>query len=975
MMHDRARDIIDVVGRNDAGERIFTQHAAQYGFYYPDPKGKFTSIFGDKLGRFNTTSRKAFLKEKKSFGNKLFESDVNVVFRCISENYLDAPVPKLNIAFFDIEVDFHKENGFAPPDDPFNAITAISVHPNWLDRTVCLVIKPSGMSQEEADDIVNSFASDVYLLDTEEELLQVFLELIGDADILSGWNSESFDIPYTTNRISRVLGKSYTRQLCLWDQFPKKRMYESYGKEQETYDLVGRIHMDYMQLYKKYTYHEMHSYSLDTITEHELGEKKVDYEGTLDQLYNNDFKKFIEYSIQDTSLLRKLDDKLQFIDLSNVLAHANGVLLPTTMGAVAQTDQAIINEAHGRGLIVPDKVRGQAHIPAAGAYVATPVTGMHNWIGSIDLNSLYPSILRSCNMSPECIVGQVRHTLTNAGLREVIMKGKGFADEVSNPDDMDEVFKFGKSMKDSPFPKYWEGRFACDEYLLVVEKDKGTELIIDFEGGESYTTTGAEIHDLVFNSGKPWCISSNGTIFTFEKQGVIPGLLARWYSERKVLQMAALLCRDMKDSGFDLQNSMLATDISALMADLPVGRGAKMDPFALAELVIAKDAGRLARYMVEFNLVLDGTIMNTMGDKPTDADFAFWDKRQLVKKINLNSLYGALLNPGSRFTDPRLGQSTTLTGRTIARHMSAATNEVITGLYDHVGQSIIYGDTDSVYFSAYPAYKDQIDSGEFKWDKDTIIELYDAVGNQVNETFTGFMADLHNCPAQYGKIIAASRESVAESGMFISKKRYGLLVYDDEGKRVDINGKRGKLKVTGLEIKRSDTPAYMQEFLKEILQETLEGASEDAMITRIREFRQEFKDMPPWEKGTPKRVNNLTTYTNKWGKTGKCGVGHVMAAINYNRLIEMHNDKYSLPIIDGMKTIVCKLKPNPLGMTSIGIPTDEKRIPDWYKELPFDNDLMEETIITKKISNLLGTLDWDLSRTETKTTFHNLFDF
>jgi hypothetical protein len=106
MMHDKDRDIINVVERSEAGERYYTQHPAQYVFYYPDKKGKFTSIFGDTLGRFSSTSRKAYLKEKKGFG-KLFESDLNPIFRCISDNYLEAPVPKLNIAFFDIEVESH----------------------------------------------------------------------------------------------------------------------------------------------------------------------------------------------------------------------------------------------------------------------------------------------------------------------------------------------------------------------------------------------------------------------------------------------------------------------------------------------------------------------------------------------------------------------------------------------------------------------------------------------------------------------------------------------------------------------------------------------------------------------------------------------------------------------------------------------------------------------------------------------------
>jgi len=808
---------------------------------------------------------------------------MNVVFRCLADHYMDAEAPKLNIAFFDIEVDFDKKLGFAPPEDPFNAITAIGVHLNWLDKTVCLVIKPRSMSQAEAEEICSGFDSDVFLMDTEEELLETFLMLVEDADILSGWNSEGFDIPYIVNRLARLLGKDYTKKLCLWGQFPKKRTYENYGKEAQTYDLVGRVHLDYMQLYMKYTYNVMHSYSLDAITEHELGEKKVEYEGTLDQLYNNDFRKFIEYNIQDTDLLRKLDDKLQYIDQANLLAHSNTVLLQTTMGAVAQTEQAIVNEAHARGMVVPDKRRGQEHTQAAGAYVANPVKGMHDWVGSMDLNSLYPSILRSCNMSTETIVAQVRHSITEP-----------------------EIDKFRQKYKENPVAKYWDGKFACVEYELVMAKDREITLYLDFEDGKSYECSGAEIYDLVFNQGKPWCITSNATIMTFEQQGVVPSLLERWYSERKELQAKA---REFK------------------------------------------------------------------GVKGKEKEFAFWDKRQLVKKINLNSLYGALLNPHCRFFDQRMGQSTTLTGRTIARHMAAQTNEVIAGKYDHTGPAIIYGDTDSVYFSAYPVYADEIASGEFKWDKDTIIQLYDTIGEQVNETFPAYMERAHNCPERYGRIIAAARETVGEKGLFISKKRYGILVVDDEGTRMDVDGKRGKLKVMGLEIKRSDTPEYMQDFLKKILTETLEGATEEQIIEEIKEFRQRFRDMSPWEKGTPKRVNNLTKYTKAWERTGKCGVGHVMAAINYNQLRNMHNDNYSMEIVDGMKTIVCTLKQNPLNMSSIAIPTDEKRIPEWYKELPFDHDEMEEKIITKKINNLLGTLGWDLSRAESKTTLDDLFDF
>jgi|TARA_B110000467_G_scaffold154106_1_gene165095 DNA polymerase elongation subunit (family B) len=889
---DRQRDVLRVVERNN-GKREFKEFPARYQFYYQDPRGKFKSIFGDSLDRVVCNTSKKFNTEKKIHGHKkLFESDLNPLFRCFSENYDATDTPDLQTAFFDIETDFDQEKGFAPPEDPFNQVTAVSVHLSWLERTICLAIKPNTLTKEQATEICNKF-EDTMLFDTENAMLEAFLDLIDDADILTGWNSEGFDIPYMVNRIARVLSKSHTRKFCLWDLYPKRRMFERFGAENETFDLIGRVHLDYMQLYRKYTYHEMHSYSLDAIGEYELNERKVEYEGTLDQLFNNDFETFIAYSRQDVDLLVRLDAKLQFIDLANVLAHSNTVLLQTTMGAVAQTDQAIVNEAHQQGFIVPDKKYDKDTTQAAGAYVADPKRGMHKWIGSMDLNSLYPSIIRSCNMSTETIIGQVRHTFT----RELLEKAK-------------------------TIPEAWEGRFATPEYELVMAKDTTEIMHIDFEGGENFEATGAEIYEIIFNSGQPWIISANGTIFTYEKKGIIPGLLERWYAERKILQKNAI---DAREEG---------------------------------------------------------------GDK-----FAYWDKRQLVKKINLNSLYGALLNPGSRFFDSRLGQSTTLTGRSIARHMAAKVNEIMAGEYNHVGDAIVYGDTDSTYFSAYPMLKDEIEKGEIEWTKDSITAYYEAVCEEVNKTFPNYMNKAFHTTVDLGAIIAAGREISAQSGLFITKKRYAALVYDNEGKREDTDGKPGKVKAMGLDLKRSDTPAFMQEFLKELLMTTLTDGTEEAVIKRIIEFRKEFRGMDSWKKGTPKRVNNLTKFrgiVNKYDKTKNNAIrdgrsandikkpalpGHVRAALNWNTLRDINSDKYSIEINDGMKTIVCKLKDNPLGYTSVGYPTDETRLPDWFTALPFDDDLMEHTIITKKLDNLLGVLKWDLDAGAARNTFADLFDF
>ena len=357
-----------------------------------------------------------------------------------------------------------------------------------------------------------------------------------------------------------------------------------------------------------------------------------------------------------------------------------------------------------------------------------------------------------------------------------------------------------------------------------------------------------------------------------------------------------------------------------------------------------------------------------------NIEYEFWDKRQLVKKINLNSLYGALLNPGSRFFDQRLGQSTTLCGRNIVRHMSAEINKILTGEYDHVGETIIYGDTDSCYFSAYPVFENDIKEGKLEWNKEKAIELYDVICNEANTTFPSFMSKAFNVPRDQGKLISASKETISSAGIFITKKRYAVLVYDLEGNRVDV-GEPGKIKAMGLDLKRSDTPAYMQDFLSELLLMTLTNETEENIISKIQEFRNDFRNKPNWEKGTPKRVNNLTRHTKVYEKTGRCGIGHAMAAINWNKLRKMYSDRYSLEIVDGMKTIVCKLRNNPMNMTSVAYPIDELRIPSWYKELPFDDTAMENSIVDKKIDNLLGVLKWDLRKSKTNETFDKLFDW
>jgi DNA polymerase elongation subunit (family B) len=307
--------------------------------------------------------------------------------------------------------------------------------------------------------------------------------------------------------------------------------------------------------------------------------------------------------------------------------------------------------------------------------------------------------------------------------------------------------------------------------------------------------------------------------------------------------------------------------------------------------------------------------------------------------------------------------------------MASKVNEIIAGKYDHRGESIIYGDTDSVYFSAHRSLTKEIDSGQIPWTKESVIALYDKIAEEMNTTFTSFMTKAFHCPVTRGSVIKAGRELVASKGLFITKKRYAVLYYDIEGNRTDITGKEGKVKAMGLDLKRSDTPVFVQDFLSKILYMVLIGKTEDDVLKEITKFRLEFKAMPGWEKGSPKRANNVTKYSELEKQKGKANMpGHVRASMNWNRCREMYGDKYSLPILDGAKVIVCKLKNNPMGYTSIAYPTDELRIPQWFQDLPFDGDGMEESILDGKLDNLIGVLDWDVQSTETTNTFNKLFE-
>lgn len=868
--YDRKQDTV-VVWERVGKERQVKRYPAPYYFYFEDANGEYTSIYGKKLSRFDAANKNEFEAAKKRH-TKLYESDISPMDKILMNHYYQRDTPDLNYTLLDIEVDYNRDKGFASPENPYAPINAVTVWHQWLNKYITIAIPPpiwkqNGWGMEKISDEVKA-KTDIRLAENEAELIKMMMEILEDTDVISGWNSEFFDLPYMVKRTEIVLGRAIARR---WSRIegaaPKFSEVEKFGKAHQRVAISGRQHLDYLELFKKFTFEGRQSYSLANIADEECPDvPKISYTGSLEGLYQNDFNFFILYNIRDVEVLEALDDKFKFISLANELGHVNTVILPKVLGSVHPIDCGIMNFVHHElGLIVGDKVHKVGN-KIKGAMVMTPKVGLHDWIGSIDINSLYPSVYRTLNISPEMIIGQF-----------------------------------------TCFDDDWEKIYARTGDLITLKLEDNTTI----------ETTASEWHDIL--EAKQWAVSAYGTVFDQSKgDGFIPQLLADWYAKR--VEMKGTMKKHIRASAKMVEGS----------------------PEHIAE-----------RKLVDF-----------------------WDRKQHTYKILLNSLYGATINEWCRFYDPRLGASTTSTGRQITKHMTETAGELITGefhpvtcrqvvkpdgkiedVYECESEAIIYGDTDSVYFATL------VD------DEETAIAIADIVGVGVNDSFPPFMQQAFLARDDFKDGIQCGREIVGKRAIFQAKKRYVIWVIDDEGEKKD------KLKAMGSEIKKSDTPKPIQKFLKNVIDQLMRVGDEKAIEKYVNDFRETiFKPETLFSIGITRGVNNLEKYYKEYcliEKTGKGKVripGHVRAAINHNEQIIATGDKYTAPIQSGDKVKVYYLKPNEMGYTSICISGDATDFPPWWDKIEVDLEDMEFRLIDKKLGHTFTAIGWDVPTLQNSLT-------
>ena len=365
---------------------------------------KFKTLQGEPVGEIqpgNMKECREFISKYHDidnfdvYGNDKFE--FSFIAEHFPEEHIDYDYSQIRIAYLDIETG--SENGFPNVETANEEVTAITMK---IGKKVYVFGRGEFVTDRE-----NVF---YFRFDSERAMLQKFFEMWDkeSPDIMTGWNIDTFDIPYLVNRAMRLFDdkKNPYKLLSPWRKLREYKMFGLGGQELQTYEIYGVETLDYLAMYRKFTYINQESYRLDHIAFVELGERKLDYseQGSLHLLYKNDYQKFIEYNIKDVELVEQLENKMKLLEMIVSLAYLSKVNYSNTFGQVRMWDTLIYNNLLRKNIVIPPKTTSHKSSQFEGAYVKDPILGSHDWVVNFDLNSLYPHLIMQYNLSPETLI-------------------------------------------------------------------------------------------------------------------------------------------------------------------------------------------------------------------------------------------------------------------------------------------------------------------------------------------------------------------------------------------------------------------------------------------------------------------------------------------------------------------------------------------------------------------------------------------
>lgn len=484
---------------DENGKKKYEKVPAPLYFYTQNSEGEYKSITGQPLKKveFDTYAKWRDAKEMfKSAGQELFEASVDPENRFILDTYSHREIkkPKLDVHFIDIEV--HSESGFPEPEVAEHPITIITIYSTRHEKYIILtcIDFDRNFCVDGSDKPFLSDRDIVKIYKTEKEMLEGYIKFVNltQPDIISGWNSSGwadkqyssngFDVPYIINRINVVMeDKDAAKALSPLKMINKMVMPQKNGKDRIIYEIIGITLIDYLDLYKKYHQGEQESFKLDYIAKVEIGETKVKFKGSLRDLFKNDPQLYCQYNIQDVSILKNLDNKLQFMDMMIGICYNCKCLFEQFSKTTRVLDGAFMSRLILEKIVLPDPQQITEEGQFVGAYVKEPIPGIYDWVISYDATSLYPSVMMQHNISPETKV-----MVAAPAAASIIMDALE-----------------GKEIDENEL-KYDSGVMGknCKEVIELIKQN-------------NYT------------------IASNGAIYRHDKVGIVPKFVKEWFDNRK----------------------------------------------------------------------------------------------------------------------------------------------------------------------------------------------------------------------------------------------------------------------------------------------------------------------------------------------------------------------------------------------------------------------------------------------------------
>jgi DNA polymerase elongation subunit (family B) len=875
----------------------------RYG-YVKDPNGESVNLFGQRCSK--TTK----LDGHKS--SNLFEADVTATTRTLVDMYLndDNVSEGARILTFDIEVEKDEQYGYSTVEAADNRINSIALFDHQAEQYHVIILDEELKLKPRITD-----KCEIHVAPSERILLEKFYSIYNQIQphIITGWNIDFFDVPYLYNRAKKVIGVKKANCLSpigiVNEMFPQ-------DEEDPRYKIAGVSALDYIELYKKFTYSEEESYTLDAISMKELKRGKVDYDGDLKTLYTQDINKFIEYNLVDVELVVEMDKKLQFIDLARTICHKGHVTYDAVYHSSKYLEGASLTYLKRLNIVAPNKKRpiklilGNNHRKGATKLqMSSKIPNSLPGSGQLKIFKTKSSnfVVRYSGFKDDCFIltEPLPEAVLNSYIVKVALEGAYVKQPV--PGRYDWIYDLDltslypsiiMTLNISPETKIGKClNFEGNEFVRNVEKEYKVKI------GSTITKYNAQSFRRYLTDNN-YSIAANGVMYDKNKKGFIPSILETWFDER--------------------------VEFKNLMKD------AKR----------ANDPDKTKRY----------------------------HQLQLTQKILLNSFYGVLALASFRFYDVDGAEAVTSSGQSIIKFSADIGNQY----YNQTCKTedvdyCIYTDTDSTFFSSWPIVQARYPDVKITDDERMTQETLNVAGEVqkfINNAYNIYAKKFMNVDDHRLEI---KQELVAKAGFWVAKKRYAQLILNEEGVQLP----EPHLDVKGLDVVRSNFPRAFRTFMSDFLFNLLNGMGKDEANKYVCDFKESLKTKELLDIMSPSGVKDIRKYEQNQTHIFNFPKGtpaHVKASMAYNDILKKGNKVQFEPITNGSKVKYIYLKQNPLGIDACAIKgfEDPTEIIDFIKQY-VDCDKVFSKLLGNKLQDFYDGMKW--GKPQDNSAVNDFFSF